>query len=431
MPGRWRHVGRRAGLAAAGAAIALVLGIPAATGADDTPPPPVGLAWGRAIFAPSLTFGYLYDTNLFLQPSSNKPQPDGLMTAQPAFTLTVPFKNSQFRLTDTLLWRDYAQTVQVAGKWSNDAEAALKLVFGSHDIFDASAHAVAGIAETTSFDPGGEVVFRGESFAFHTEVLSLQRYERGARGYRLSLQRNALKFDSTGTNFFNYRGFDGEVDYLEPVGPNTSVGAGYIGTRYDHFDTSEGADPHAVFRKEAGDTALLLLQGWLSPRQPYHLRLGYEHLGFTGGAVTDFRGIVGLGDLIFVVGGGSIIQCSVIRQPYRSFFGRDENNVVQNNFYIYNEGSVRFHRPFQRGSDFGMTVRLSQTNYTVPVFAGAEFGDLLRRDRTGDLELYGNLAVRERVSFHASIKRTRRYSNFPGSDFASMQFFGGFVFGWL
>jgi hypothetical protein len=390
----------------------------------EQPPPPVGIAAGPVVFAPSLTAGYAYDSNIFLRSDASSPVADQVLTLQPAIVLTVPFSNSQFVLADTLRWLDYKNTPQVSGRTSNEASAELDLKFSTFDLLQLSARRIAGVAETLAFDPGGEVLFNGQSYRLHNEAVSVARELFSQRGYRFALARNVLEFDpSQEASFFNYSGFDGDAAFLQPLSSNTRLSFGYLGTRYDHFDTSPGADPHEVYRTERGDAVYGTLDGRLGPRQSYDVRVGWEWLGFTGNSAADYSGIILRANASFVVGGGTTLAVTAIRQPYRSFF-------LDNNFYVFNALGLAVQRAFPHGSTIGANANVARNAYGEPVPQGQPAAGTKRADRAIWIEGYANLAIRERVAFRISIRKNTKASNYPGADFDDVVVFGGFVLGW-
>jgi hypothetical protein len=404
---------------------ATIAGVGASAQSVGEGPQAVGFAAGPFVIAPSLTAGYAYDSNVFLQSEELHPPPDQVLTLEPRVQLTLPFSNSSLRVRDALSYVDYKETPQTAGKTSNDAEAELILNFGSLDALKLYARHLAGVAQTLAFDPGGEVIFQGNAFRLHNEAASVAREIEGARGYRFSLARNVLKFDpSTEVEFFDYRGFDGEGAYLQPVSANTRLAFGYVGNRYDHFDITPGADPTAVFRTESGNAVYAQVEGRLGPKQPYSARLGWEHLAFTGNEAKDFSGLIGQAKLAAIVGGGTILAVSAVRQPYRSFF-------FQNNFYVYEQIGGEVDRPFQGGTAVGGELSFSRSSYPEANPAQSAAPGTFRQDRAIRLEAYANLAIRERVLFRLSFLKTRKYANYPGADYNDTVVFGGFVLGWI
>ncbi len=384
-----------------------------------------GIKAGIAVIAPSLTVGYAYDTNVLQLPTDANPppEPDQVLTLQPALLLTIPFSNSSFRFGDVLTYVDYNKTPQTQGKTSNDAMAELTLNFGSLDQLQLSAHNVAGVAETIAFDPGGEVGFQGNNFTLHNEAVTFSRVLPGARGYRFGLERNALRFDTTAVgNFYNYRGFDGEAAFVQPLSSATRLAFGYLGTRYDQYDAS---DPSTVSRTESGDIVYFQIEGQLGPRQPYMARLGWERLTFgdsdpdAGGA---FSGVVGQASLSAIVGGGTAFTVFVQRQPYRSY---DQFN----SYYLSDVVAGTVERLFLKGTSVGGSLLFGMNGYSQPTPQGDS--SYYRQDRRVQLEAHANIALAERVAFRVSLARNRRYSNAPGADYNNTVVFGGFVLGWI
>ena len=422
---------------AGGIAVGLICGgAPAQSTADLSRL--VGFSAGPFVIAPTLATSYAYDTNVFFlpdkpvppdssePPNTSGPSADGVLVVQPAVLLTLPFANSVFRLGDTLKWTDYQKTPQTAGKTANDALGQLILNFGSSDRLQLTAHNFTGVSETLAFDPGGEVSFQGHAYDLHTELASLSREETSARGYRLSLQRNALHFDpDQQVQFFNYRGFDGEAAYLEPLSSNSRLAIGYLGTRYDHYST---INPYVIERTEAGDTIYAQLEGRLGPRQPYSVRLGWERLAFTGNDAKDFSGLIGQANFTAVAGGGVVLSVRAQRQPFRSFFD-------QNNFYVFDLVGLQIARPFPQGSEFGGSLDIFRNSYDEPAFPDATTSvpdppGVYRRDKTRRLEAYASLALRDHVALRIEISKNWRYSNSEGADYSALAISGGIVFGW-
>jgi hypothetical protein len=396
---------------------------------------PIGFPAGPFVIAPSLKAGYSYDTNVFYQSNDSVPPPssDQVLTLEPALLLTVPFSNSMFQFGDTLTYLDYKDTAQPEGKTSNDAMAQLALNFGSLDKLDLKAHHVAGVADTLAFDPGGEQVFQGHAFRLHELSAAMSREVASARGYRLSLAHNALRYErSTEVSLFDYRGFEGEGSYLEPLSSNARLAIGYLGTRYDHFENGPPpAEPAEVFRTESGNTVYCQLEGRLGSKQPYNARLGWERLAFEGNAAKDFSGLIGKAELGVIVGGGTLLNVRALRQPYRSFFKVVDDDIEDNNFYVYDDVGLNVNRTFPWGSSFGGNFDFSRNTYAEPARPEPDAPPIYREDRAYRLEAYANLALLDRVVFRLTLVKNRRYSNFPGADFDDTVVFGGFVLGWI
>lgn len=390
--------------------------------------PPAGLQAGPVVFTPTLATGYEYDSNVFLRSRDSLLGPiigDEALTIDPALVMTVPFGNSRFMLADNLHWIDYKTLPQINGRTSNTVTADLDLHFSTFDRLELYALHVAGVAETLEFDPGGEARFAGQSYKLDSEGMILAREILGRRGYRFRVTRNVLKFEpDQPVTFFNFSGYDGEASYLQPLSPSATLSFGYLGTRYDHFDISPGSDPNAVFRTESGDTAFTMIEGSLSPREQYHIKVGWEWLKFTGNDAADFSGVVLDGSITLPVGGGTSVTIAARRQPYRSFF-------FENNFYVNNAVTVSTQRLFPRGSTVGVNFELSRNTYDEPVPAGSRGAGIVRVDDGAWLEAYANLAIQERVAFRISARGNVKRSNYPTGGFDQVVVFGGLLFGWF
>ena len=428
MKGPFLGARRRARRAAAWIAASVVAsGAWAQSGTDAASV--VGIKAGPVIIAPSLAVGYAYDSNVLQLPADVNPEPDEILTLQPAIQITIPFSNSSFRIGDVLTYVDYNQTPQTQGKTANDAVADLTLNFGSLDQLEISAHNIVGVAATLAFDPGGEVGFQGNTFTLHKEAVIFSRLLPGARGYRFGLERNALRFDPSITvNFYNHRGFDGEAAYFQPLSPNTRLAFGYLGSRYDQYDAQ---NPSTLSRTESGDIVYGQIEGQLGPRQPYMVRLGWDHLAFGGTqtqATGDFSGVIGQVNLSAIVGGGTAFFVAVQRQPYRSY-------DASNSFYVSNLAVGSVERRFLGGTSVGGSVLFSINGYRQISSSTNDATQVTtyyyREDRRVQLEAHANLELAERVAFRVSLARNRRYSNAPGADYNTTVFFGGFVLGWI
>ncbi len=400
----------------------------------------VGIKAGPVIIAPSVEVGYAYDSNVLQRPDEVAPEPDQILTLQPAIQITIPFSNSSFRFGDVWTYVDYNQTAQTRGKSANDAVAELTLNFGSLDQLEISAHNIVGVSETLAFDPGGEVGFQGNTFTLHTEAVTFSRAFPGARGFRFGLERNALRFDPSITvNFYNSRGFEGEAAYFQPLSPNTRLAFGYLGSRYDQFRSQ---DPSTLNRTESGDIVYGQIEGQLGPRQPYMVRLGWDRLAFADAQaattpIGDFSGVIGQVNLSAIVGGGTALSVAIQRQPYRSY-------DLSNSFYVSNLAVGSVERLFLGGTSVGGSLLFAINGYRqISSFTTTIVTDpptdppptvttyYHREDRRVQLEAHANLELAERVAFRVSLARTRRYSNAPFADYNNTVFFGGFVLGWI
>ena len=385
--------------------------------------PPKGMQWGPVVFTPSLLFGYAYDSNVFQQSEILAPEGDTVVSVEPTLGILVPFSNSAFRLTDRFRWRDYGDTAQLHGKSANELEAELELNFGSRDTLTIGGLRVDGVAETLVFDPGGEVVFSGESYRSYDGHIEMSRDIPGTRGYRAEIGRQALSFDEANPAFFDYHGYYAEASYLEPIRPAMNLSVSYRGDRFEQFDSGESSTGDA-FRTERGDAFYAGIEGRLASRRPYSLRVGWQELKFGATPAPDFKGIVWNGNIALAGGRKTAITIGTDRTPYRSFF-------FDNNFYVFDDVRTSVIHRFGRGSELGGSITLGRLSYDDPVPAPDPQAGIVRVDKTVWVDAYANFALRDLVVFRLNFRRTRRSSNYDSGIFDQNVFFGGFVLGWF
>jgi hypothetical protein len=387
--------------------------------------PPKGLTWGPVVFTPSLLFGYAFDSNVFQQSEILAPESDAVWSVEPTLGILVPFSNSSFRLTDRYRFRDYAETVQVHGRSSNEIEADLDLNFGSLDRLEIGGLRVDGVAETLVFDPGGEVVFSGESYRSYDAHVELARDDPGTRGYRVEIGRQALRFDeTTDVPFFDYHGFYADASYLEPLRASMNLSLSYRGDRFEHFQAGEGQNAGDPFRTERGDAFYAGVEGRLASHRPYSLRIGWQELKFGSSPAPDFKGIVLNGNVALTGGRKTVVTIGADRTPYRSFF-------FNNNFYVFDDVRASVVHRLWRASELGASLTLGRLSYDDAVPPPDPQAGLVREDTTVWIDAYANFALRDLVVFRLNFRRTRRDSNYDAGIFDQNVFFGGFVLGWF
>ncbi len=420
--------------------VAIVAGL--AAGASLSPataaaPEPEGIAVGPWILAPSLIAEYTYDTNVFLNSRvvQGNVLADHASRMSPALRAALPFGDS--RLTLDYKWTKLQYgSARLERDVSQEGGVALTLGFSTQDRLSLSARKTLGIAETSAFDPGGEVVFKGAGFNLATYQIEAAREVYGQRGYRVQLLASRLRFpQSQAVSFFEFSGFTGVAEYREPLSPSHWVVVSFEGRRYDH--TLSSGEPPDTPREES-DLIMTGLRGQFGKNESYSLQLGWADFRFPGSLASNFRGFVAdasatqdLGRTRFILGLG--------RRPWPSFL-RD------NNYYVVDRLGVKIERHLLGDSLFGVDLTVYRSTYGDPTTMPTPTPQptpspetLVRRDRTFRGELYATLMIRDRVGFHLSVVENRRSSNYQGflgstavgADFSGRAYFAGFVFGWM
>src|SRR4029078_7787981 len=120
-----------------------------------------GIAAGRFVLYPAVSFNYSYDDNLFYQ-SENIPGVQLVATGRyeivPRILIDLPLSRRRVRFQYARVYREYtnADVAQVS-KWSHffDFEGSVLM----HDVFSVVLrdHFLRGTQEVQEFDPGGEI----------------------------------------------------------------------------------------------------------------------------------------------------------------------------------------------------------------------------------------------------------------------------------
>ena len=411
-------------------AIVLVLGAACAAASSRSAASdlPEGMLVGPWILAPSLTSGFAYDTNVFLASSTSTSSgtiSDRVLRVTPGLVAALPFRESLLKLDYSVTRLDYGKT-PLERNLSRDAGIDLALNFSTQDRLSLRANRNLGVAETLAFDPGGEVVFRGQGFDLTTYEIEAAREVFGHRGYRVRLSREALSFDpGTTVAFFEFRGIDAEVDYREPLSPRFWAVGDYEGRRYDHFLADEPTGSHEPFRKEDSDVVRVGLQGQLGEREPFLVRVGWGRFRFPGSEGSEYRGIVADASLVIRSVGRTELELGLQRRPWPSFF-------LNNNYYLVNSANLRLSRRWLQYSTMGIEGWWQEATYGDPVPMNVpQQPGLTRVDRTLRASVYANLMIRERLGVRISVDENHRNSNYLGAGFEGRVYFAGIVLGWI
>ena len=320
-----------------------------------------GIAAGRFVLYPAISFNYAYDDNLFYQ-SENIPGIQlvgtGRVEVVPRILIDLPLSRSRVRFQYSPLYRDYlSQEVAQVSKWSHffDFEGSFLI----HDVFTIAVrdHYVEGTQEVQEFDPGGEIRFNLVPFTLQEPSIELS-LDMGAR-HRISLipRRYELNFDdSFGPIFYDYsrQGYEGR--YTFKLSPETQIYAFRIAdlTQQDRSQTFYGdvdVDMHTT------GVGLQRLTGGIVTTGG---SVAWEQQDYQGGGGGDYQGVAA--DLNFGLNPTDVLHfdLSLRRNAYQSYF-------VNNNFYINLEGRLRMIRQVGQTAFWQVGLGLQQNDYGDPV----------------------------------------------------------------
>jgi hypothetical protein len=378
---------------------------------------------GPWLLAPSLTAGWSNDSNVFYRSEQDRPSGDNILRVIPQIRAQLPFRNSALELAYRRTFLDYRKT-RLDGSGFHELEGALRLRFSTHDTLELTGAHTRGRAEFLRFD-AGELVFQGEPYRLNAWGLRVFREVPGHRGYALSVLRSDLNFsEDVEVQFFDFRSLAVEVEYREPLGPNSWILSSLQLEDADHFcrfATATGAPCPGVgvpFRRARGGTAMFGLRGVLGGQEPFYLRVGREVRRFEPqDRVTS--GLVGEGLLTLRLAPSSRILVTAHRRTWPSFY-------QFNDFYRSQDVEVRFERAGKTRTNLGGSVGLQWTQYPLPDASGA-----VRRDRRIRGEAYATLLARDRAGIRVSAARHRRSSNIERLDYEGTVLFAGIVLGWF
>lgn len=393
---------------------------------------PEGLRVGPWILAPGVTVGWARDSNVFYRTEGSSELADSLVRTQARLDATLLFLNSHLKLGYDAAVHRYA-TVRLPGRnWSQAFRGELSLLFGSRDRLTFEASRILGLAETQTFDPGGEALFQGTPYTLDGLSFEARREVYGARSYAVSVARQDLDFPaSTTLNFFEYRGYSGRAEYLEPVSPRLWVLSVVEARRFDHFTSAAGAAA-VPFRREESALGLAGLRGRLGPEARWSLLVGRAVSLFQGEhRRSEFRGPAWEAGAELALGPSSTVALSSTRRPLPSFFLFGDDRSA-NDYYVLDEFGIRFERRLVSATRAGVRASVSRSKYSNPV---PQLQDpstrVLRRDRTVYVEGFGDLAVGTRLFVRLSLIHHRRTSSFDGTGFRKTVALAGIGFGWL
>jgi hypothetical protein len=387
-----------------------------------------GIPVGRWLLKPVLFAQLGYDTNPFYEGPEG--DADSETSARYALGLdgTLPFRESALRLAYRRERLDYENT-ELTEDTAEDFSGELGLRLATRDEVKVGADLTRGIADTLRFDPGGEIVFRGEPYDLRLVTTTASREVRGRPGYGIQVSRRDLVFprEEADFNYFEYRGWDFDAEYRHPFGPSTWGTLGYAGKRYRHFcDTVEPGgtpcpDVGVPFREETGDVVYAGFRGALSERSPYRARIGWLDLRYDGTISEGYRGPVGDVDVRVGLSAGTWVAATLTRQVYSSFY-------LNNNYFVYDAASARAGLGFADRWEVALGATYSRSRYETPA-PGSTTG--ARTDDTLRSEAYANVFLPKRFGIRVVVTDERRSSSDAALDFDRRTFFAGAFFGWL
>jgi hypothetical protein len=304
-----------------------------------------GLQSGRLNFFPSLSVDYTYTNNIFYSNDQVKDGvvPSGVTTIRPQFLFSLPFSANEIRFAYAPLLRHYGsdQYAEIVADASSrqqrsshyfDFSGAFRL--GSAVSLQVGEHLLRGTQELRGVDPGGEAVFGTVPFLLNNANMEI-RVDLGARdGFSIIPTYSSVNFqESAQAVFYDYTTHGLEARYNHLMSSATTLYAAY------GLEATEQTRESSVFGDVTVDThrAGIGLTRTLNRAVQASAFVGYSQMTFTGGADSDYSGLVFNAGTHWLVSDVTRLDLTIAEQPYQSFY-------VNNNYYLNRLLSARLTR---------------------------------------------------------------------------------------
>jgi hypothetical protein len=401
-------------------------------------PPPPGVPMGPWLVAPLIVSGYTYESNPFFRADEFDPASERILEIGPEIVATLPFRNSRLSLEGRYTSYEYENRA-TGDDDALDLSADLDLAFYSGDRLRIGYGVLDGTSRTLAFDEGGESVFNGEPYRFDRYSLEMSRAVAGRRGYEVSVRNSSVEFDEDLGTFFEFDGWETDVEYREPVSGYAWLLARYAGRRFDQFRSGDSRD--APFQKESTDAGFVGVRG-VRQELSYEVAVGWARSEYEwteettpgGPPRSDFRGAVWNASVTRRLGPRDEVLVRTERRAFSSFF-RD------NNYYLSTRTKAQWTRRLRGRSSVWLSAEYATNDYPDPVDANGDGEpDVLREDHLWDIGIYGTVAVWRKLGFRVDVRHRSRDSNFvfettdgvlSSADYKGLRAFVGVTLGWI
>lgn len=315
-------------------AAALWLQVPTAARGQTFRTTSEGLNAGHFVLYPSMMLEYTQDGNVRYE-SQDGPggsvTRSGIYVLRPRLLVDLPIGSGRVRWVYSPAYREYTnESFQQTRRFSHflDFEATRS---GPVLSFRASDHLVRATVELPEIDPGREATFGSVPFTSHSPELEVTVKAGARNGLSILPRYSAVRFeDQESAAFFSYRRKGIEMRVSRALSEPTGLYAYYA------LDTTDQEREQILFGDVSLDARTLGvgLRRTLNQEVITSIAAGYKTIDFRGGSKTDFAGSVLDATASWHLGDDTLLDVSVSRQAYQSFF-------VNNNYYINGEARFR------------------------------------------------------------------------------------------
>ena len=400
--------------------------------------PPPGVPMGPWVVAPLIVTGYTYESNPFFRADELDPVSERILEISPEIVATLPFRNSRLSLEGRYTSFEYENRA-TGDDDALDLSADLDLAFYSGDRLRIGYGVLDGTSRTLAFDECGESVFNGEPYRFDRYEFELSRAQTGRRGYEVAVRNSSVDFDEDQGSFFEFDGWETDVEYREPLSASSWLLARFSGRRFDQFRSGGSRD--APFRTESTDAGFLGVRG-VRQELSYDVAVGWARSEYElsdetapgGRPRSDFRDAVWSASVTRRLGPLDEVLLRTERRVFASFF-RD------NNYYLSTRTRAQWTRRLRGRSSVWLLIEYATNDYPDPVDTNGDGEpDVVREDHLWDVGIYGTVAVWRKLGIRVDVRHRRRDSNYVfettdgtllSADYEGLRAFVGVTLGWI
>lgn len=342
------------------AAAALWLQVPSAARGQVFRTVGEGLNAGHFVLYPSIALEYTHDGNVFYRSEDTPGESitrSGIYVLRPRLLVDLPIGSGRVRWVYSPVYRDYTnRSFRQTKRFSHflDFEATRS---GPVLSVRAADHLVLGTIELQEVDRGGEAVFGLVPFTTHSPELEVTLKAGARNGLSLLPRYSAVRFMERGAAaFFSYRRKEIEARFNHALSEPTLLYGYYT------FDRTDQEREQIFF----GDVSLdartigVGLRRTLNQEVATSIAAGYKSIRFRGGSKSDFAGPVLDGHATWQLSDAALLDVSVGRQAYQSFF-------VNNNYYIDVEARIRLMHQLGYSAYWDASVGYLNNAYADPL----------------------------------------------------------------
>lgn len=297
-----------------------------------------GIPVGPFLFSPAAQVGWVYRDNVFFQDENSTS--DNIYEAALRLSFEMPVRESSLTFDYQPTYREFSDT-DLGENLSHQIRSDLSLQFPTGFVLGYDYRFLVGTFETRAVDPGGELVFTGESFDRHDGTLKASYWLTARDGIRVSAGYEDVVYDEQG--FYSYTREKYGAGWLHQVHDLL-----VMDVTYSHNVFS--SDSEVSYRNYTSDDVSVGFRGQVTPTLSSSIRFGWRRTDHDElPSEVDrgaFSGLVADGHVDLELAHGSTVRLDVRRSEFPS-------NYADAAYYV------------STGAGLSVTVRYGRLGGTV------------------------------------------------------------------